>query len=352
MINLGIIGGGQLAYMLCESAVKHNPYIRNIYIFSDKEDISCNRLSSDKVHIIYGKYNVNDITSFCKKCDILTYEFEDIDIQLFSDTNVEIYPKLNLLEIIQDKYIQKHYLADNKLNIGPFDKVDNKEDLYKFIEKYNYPVIIKKRKGSFDGRGNIIITNEKDIEAVEFNKQYYVEDFIDFTNEISICGCKSNEGIINYDPVINIHRNSILVKTEYNRNALTKDIINEIKNIYHNILKLFDTKGVICVEFFQKDDSIFINEIALRVHNTYHISLDCCNISQFDMHIMNILDLDIVHPKFTRDGIMYNIISNMQEIDDVTKLIHKNDQIIIKRYHKKEIGIRKIGHLNVIKGVN
>ena len=109
-----------------------------------------------------------------------------------------------------------------------------------------------------------------------------------------------------------------------------------------------DTKGVICVEFFQRDDSIFINEIALRVHNTYHISLDCCNISQFDMHIMNILDLDIIHPKFIRNGIMYNIISNMQEFNDITKLIHKNDQIIIKEYHKKGIGIRKIGHVNAV----
>ena len=349
MINLGIIGGGQLAYMLCESAIKLDSYINNIYIFSDKKDISCNKILNDKIHIFYGKYNINNITNFCKKCDILTYEFEDIDISLFSDINIEIYPKLNLLEIIQDKYIQKKYLADNKINIGPFDKLDNKEDLYNFIKIYNYPVIIKKRKGSFDGRGNIIINNEKDIEAVEFDIiQYYVEDFIDFDNELSICGCKSNKGIINYEPVINIHKNSILIKTEYNRNILTKGIINKIKNIYHSILKLFDTKGVICVEFFQKDDSIFINEIALRVHNTYHISLDCCNISQFDMHIMNILDLDIIHPKFIRNGIMYNIISNMQELDDITKLINKNDQIVIKKYHKKDIGIRKIGHVNII----
>ena len=102
------------------------------------------------------------------------------------------------------------------------------------------------------------------------------------------------------------------------------------------------------LNFFKKDNKIYVNEIALRVHNTYHISINCCNISQFDMHIRSILGLNIIKPVFMYSGIMYNIISNFQNIDDIFKSIDKNKYRSVKKYFKKDIGIRKIGHANII----
>ena len=357
---IGIIGGGQLAYMLGEN-INKNIFnnIEKLYIFSDKSDIPCNLLkNNNKIQIIYEQYTLENLIHFSKKCDIITYEFENIDINILKKIDKPIYPDIKYLEIIQDKLIQKDFLKKNNLNVGPYCAIHNINDIHHFIQKYNYPIIIKARKGSFDGRGNIVIKKKTDLD--DFIKSihkyslssYYIENYINFNNELSICGCKNN-GIINhYEPVKNIHMNNILIKTEYNNNSIKDNIKLKIKNTYENLLNLFNTKGVICCEFFEYNNQIYINEIALRVHNTYHISLDCCNISQFELHLRSILDLDIPKLKFIKDGYMYNIISNMQTEKYIVNIYNKIKEIYdikIKNYNKKSVGIRKIGHINFIK---
>ena len=162
-----------------------------------------------------------------------------------------------------------------------------------------------------------------------------------------------------FEPVINTHKDSILIKTEYlnksdNSDDLSKyDYKKAVKEMFIKLLKLFDTKGNICVEFFEYNNDIYINEIALRVHNSYHISLDCCNISQFDMHLNSILDLYIPNPIFIYNGIMYNIISNKQEEGEILKKILKDGDkkkysLVYKDYNKKPVNIRKIGHINMV----
>ena len=160
-MKLGILGGGQLAYMLCESMVEEiNNIIEKVYIFSNTEDIPCNMLkTNNKIEIIYKDYNLENLIEFSNKCDIITYEFENIDINLLKKLNAKIYPDIKYLEIIQDKLIQKEFLKKNNISVGPFASLYNSDDIYKFIELYDYPVIIKARKGSFDGRGNIVIKN-------------------------------------------------------------------------------------------------------------------------------------------------------------------------------------------------
>jgi len=355
-MKIGILGGGQLAYMMGENIDKNIfNSIEKIYIFSDKFDIPCNLLKDmDKVDIIYGEYNLENIIKFSEKCDIITYEFENIDINILKKVKKPIYPDIKYLEIVQDKFIQKEFLTKNNLSVGPYSVINTEADIYNFIEKYNYPIILKARRGSFDGRGNIVIKNSAELEIfIKTNKDiienYYVEDYINFENELSIGGCRNN-GIINcYEPVKNIHKNNILIKTEYKNDNIKKDIKIKIKKVYENLLNLFDTKGVICCEFFEYNNEIYINEIALRVHNTYHISIDCCNISQFELHLRSILDLEIPKLNFIKNGYMYNMISNLQTEEDILKIyekIKKKYEIKVKKYNKKPLGVRKIGHVN------
>ena len=354
-MKIGILGGGQLAYMLGENIDKNIfNNIEKIYIFSDKFDIPSNLLKDiDKIDIIYGEYNLENIIKFSEKCDIITYEFENIDINLLKEVETPIYPDIKYLEIIQDKYEQKKYLYENNLEIGPFGKIESEESIYTFIKRYNYPIVLKARRGSFDGRGNIIIKKEEDLlewlNNTEQITNYYMESFIKFDNEISICGYKEKGEIKYFEPVKNEHKKSILLKTEYKKDLISEKIIKKIKKICKNVMNIFNTKGVLCIEMFHVGDEIYINEIALRVHNTYHISLDCCNISQFEVHIKSILDMDIIEPKFIYEGVMYNLISNMQMecnlIDELNR--YDTEQIKTKKYNKKEIGVRKVGHINI-----
>ena len=357
-MKLGILGGGQLAYMLAENINKNIfKNIQNIYIFSDKLDISCNLLKDmDKINIIYGEYTLENIINLSEKCDIITYEFENIDINILKKIEKPIYPDIKYLEIIQDKFIQKEFLRKNNLIVGPYSIINNITDIYNFVENYNYPIIIKARRGSFDGRGNKVIENQEELnnwllDNKEVVNKYYVEDYINFENELSIGGCKNN-GIINcYEPVKNVHKNNILIKTEYKNDSIKDNIKLKIKKVYENLLDLFDTKGVICCEFFEYNNEIYINEIALRVHNTYHISIDCCNISQFELHLRSILDLEIPKLNFIKNGYMYNMISNLQTEEDILKIyekMKKKYEIKVKKYNKKPLGVRKIGHINLI----
>ena len=360
-MKIGIIGGGQLAYMISENITKNIfNHIQCIYIYSDNEDIPCNLLKKHhKIEIIYGKYTLDNLINFSKKCDILTYEFENIDINILKKIQKPIYPDIKYLEIIQDKLIQKDFLTSNNFNVGSYSILNKKEDLFNFIKNYDFPVIIKKRRGSFDGRGNDLIKNTVELNNWITNNEcvienYYVENYINFNSEISICGCKNNQQLHYYEPVKNIHKNNILIKTEYNQNNITENIKSKIKNTFENLLNLFNTKGVVCCEFFEDNNDIYLNEIALRVHNTYHISLDCCNISQFELHLLSILDLNIPQLKFIRNGFMYNIISNLQTREDILNEYEKikwEYYLKIKNYNKKPIGVRKIGHINFIKNI-
>ena len=360
-MKLGIIGGGQLAYMLSENINKtFFNIIEYIYIYSDKYDIPCNLLKENtKINIVYGDYTLENLINFSNKCDIVTYEFENIDINILKQIEKPIFPDIKYLEIIQDKFIQKEFLKENNLNVGVYNIINDLNDINDFIKKYDYPIIIKARRGSFDGRGNKVILNEAELnnwllDNKDILNKYYVEDFINFDSELSICGAK-NKGIINcYEPVKNLHKNNILIKTEYNNNIIKDNIKLKVKKIYNDLLNLFDTKGVICCEFFEYNNDVYINEIALRVHNTYHISLDCCNISQFELHLRSILDLEIPKLNFIKNGYMYNMISNLQTEDDILPIYEKikdKYNIKIKKYNKKPLGIRKIGHINFIEKI-
>ena len=306
-MNIGILGGGQLAYMLSENIDKNFfNIIECIYIYSDKYDIPCNLLKENtKISIIYGDYTLQNLIDFSNKCDIITYEFENIDINILKQLEKPIYPDIKYLEIIQDKLIQKDFLKENNLNVGVYNIINSTEDIHDFIKVYDYPIIIKARRGSFDGRGNKVIQNEEELNNwLMDNKnvlnKYYIEDFINFNSELSICGAKNNGIIKFYEPVKNLHQKNILIKTEYTNDIIKNNIKSKVKNIYCDLLSLFDTKGVICCEFFEYNNDVYINEIALRVHNTYHISMDCCNISQFELHLRSILDLEIPKLNFIK----------------------------------------------------
>jgi len=380
MVKFGIIGGGQLSLMLCHSIIKKRELyqkIEIIYIYSNKNVIPCNILTTNniiKIELIIGNFNdEKKFLDFCNKCDVVTYEFENIDIELlkkaeinhkikYNNPNINnlIYPNIKYLEIIQDKLKQKEFLHENGFNIAPFQYIKGYEDIYYFIQRYNYPVIIKSRRGSFKGRGNFYIGNYGDFIKWYTNigkfddniHNYYIENVIDFDNEFSIIGCKGPKKFnAIFDPVKNTHKNNILLKTEFNESSVPRFESLKMRNIERKILELFDTLGMVCIEFFHKGENIYINEIALRVHNSYHISLNCCNISQFETHIRSILNINIPIPKLI-EGEMYNVISNMQSYEKVMEILKKKNvlkkNIFYQDYYKEPQDIRKIGHVNIL----
>lgn len=340
MYNILIIGAGQLGLLLVEESIKLRKYINKIYVYTDNIEHCC-KLDLDFLEII----NKDKLYETCTKCDFITYEYESFETEIFEEFKSKIYPSLDLLKIVQDKYIQKTFMLKNNIRSSKFSTVDSYQDIIDFTKLYNYPVFLKKRKGSFDGRGNYLISNIKDIMSLKNIKPgiYFVEEYVDFDKEVSIIGCKNNKNMVNYNIVENIHKNSILVKTVFPHNI---EIKSELLNIFNKILNLFDTRGIICVEFFVKNDKIYYNECCLRVHNSGHYTLNASCTSQFENHLRSIMNLELGSTQNKFEGIFYNIVSNLQTLEDIKKIIdYKKLKHYIKMYNKESRGIRKIGHM-------
>ena len=355
--TITIIGSGQLCLMLCEESYNIREYIDKINIYTDKEDTPCHYLDFKKfdyINIIKGEYYDKKLFEICSKSDFITYEFESFDIGILNFDNIKekVYPSLDILKIIQDKYIQKTFVNENikEFTHTKSSLINTYDDILNFINENDFPVFIKIRRGAFDGRGNYFIKDINDLDIfknIEKNK-FFIENYIEFDKEVSIGGCINlrNE-IINYDIVENIHKESILISTIIPAN-INENLKLKINLIFKNILKLFDTKGFICIELFIKGDEIYFNELCLRVHNSMHYTL--CNKfpSQFDNHLRSILNIDIKDYNYQFNGKFFNIIYNLQSLDEITYTM-KNDPLfynnIIKMYNKKPLGIRKIGHV-------
>ena len=359
--SIMIIGGGQLCLMMCEESYKLKDHIDKIYVYSDKSNNPCSYIDFLKynyIELIIGDYNnENKIKEIANKCNYITYEFEAFDTKVFEleDIKKKVFPSLDYLKIVQDKYKQKLFINNNIsfFENTKFEEINCFDDITNFIKKYNYPVFLKSRFGAFDGRGNFLIKDDNDLkkfENIESNI-YFIENFINFDKELSIAGCKNNKNeIITYNIVENTHKNSILVETKFPAVNLSSKVTKKINEIFESILKLIDTKGIICVELFVKDDLIFYNELCLRVHNSMHYTLNACVNSQFENHLRSILELNINKNKYLFSGIFYNIISNLQELEDVNDKENLNrKKHYVKMYNKEAIGIRKIGHITIIK---
>ena len=355
--SIMIIGGGQLCLMMCEESYKLKDNIDKIYIYCDKLNTPCSYIDFIKynyIELIIDDYNnENKIKEIASKCNYITYEFESFNTKVFesSDIKKKVFPSIDFLKIIQDKYKQKKFINNNIFFFEDtnFEEINCFDDIINFIKKYDYPVFLKSRFGAFDGRGNFLIKDVNDLKNLKNIESniYFIEKFINFDKELSIAGCKNKKDeIISYNIVENTHKNSILVETKFPAMNLSSKITKKINKIFESILKLLDTKGIICVELFMKDDLIYYNELCLRVHNSMHYTLNACINSQFENHLRSILGLNISENKYLFEGIFYNIISNLQELKDVNEKENFDEKKhYIKMYNKESKGIRKIGHI-------
>ena len=237
----------------------------------------------------------------------------------------------------------------NNVILPNYSIVNSYNDILQFIKIYNYPVFLKNRKGSFDGRGNYLIKNQNDLDQFKDIESdiYLIEEYINFDKEVSIIGCKNSKNeFVYYDIVENKHKNSILVETIFPDNNLSVNTKNKIIGIFSRIIDLFDTRGIICVEFFVKNDIIYYNECCLRVHNSGHYTLNSSYTSQFENHLRSVMNLNLGYTKNVFSGHFYNIISELQTEEDLRKKIEfKENKFYIKYYNKEPKGIRKIGHV-------
>ena len=350
---LGIIGGGQLGMMITEAAKKMPEYISKIIVIDPTENCPASQVGAEQ--IVADFKNKEAIIDLANKSDLNTYEIEsgDSDVLKSVEKNAEINPSPETLKIIQDKFLQKSFLLENNIPIPDFIKIKNIEDVKKGLNKFGYPVLLKARRGAYDGRGNYKINSEDEIQkAFEYFKgqNLLLEKFIQFKMEVSVIASRNTKGQIKTYPLVeNIHENNILRETIAPARVSDK-VTKNAEEIAKKTMTVLKGAGIFCIEMFvTQNDDIVINEIAPRVHNSGHHTLQSSETSQFEQHLRAILGLDLGSTKLIHNTVMYNILGTHGFEGEYRPLDISKDNLFLKMYGKKiSKPLRKLGHLNLV----
>ena len=343
--NLGIIGGGQLGSLLSVAAKKLN--IKTTVYCNDANAPAQNFCDS----FIFGEYeNKQKIIEFINKVDLVTYEFENIPYETLNEINKlkPVLPKPSVNRLIQHRLAEKDFV--NKLNIRTtrYVSIEKKSDIESLGDFL--PGILKTTTMGYDGKGQYPIKRVEDVESfnIDFSKGYILEKLVKLKKEISIIitrfGINSYEI---YEPIENTHQDQIL-KYSIIPADISKKLLDQSKDWAMRIAEELKYIGTLCVEFFiDRNENLYVNEIAPRVHNSGHLTINAYNISQFENHVRAVCSLKKIPLKKISNAKMINLIG--KEIEPYRQNLKLNDNEFFFDYQKKEIkDKRKMGHITIL----
>ena len=349
--RLGIIGGGQLGMMITEAARNLSDEISEITVLDPTENCPAAQVGAKQ---IVGDFkDKNAIVKLAEQSDIITYEIESGNTDVLSKLKADIEPSPSTLGIIQDKLSQKKFLSENGLPVSQFYEIASLDDLRERINELGLPVLLKARRDAYDGRGNFKITSPNEVEkAYQYfdGKSLMVEKFVNFKMEVSVVAARNTKGeIATYPLVENIHEDNILNMTIAPA-RVSDDVISNAGEIAKKTMQVLKGAGVFGIEMFvDQNNEILINEIAPRVHNSGHHTLQSCKTSQFEQHLRAILGLDLGSTDLVHKTVMYNILGPDGFEGKYKPVQLEKDGIYLKMYGKVvSKPQRKLGHFNVV----
>jgi 5-(carboxyamino)imidazole ribonucleotide synthase len=311
-ICVGIIGGGQLGKMIAHEARRMS---LRVIVLDPTEECPASGIADEQ--IVADFKNEEAIMQLAQKSDILTYEIELANSRALKDLEARDYPvrpSPETLQIVQNKFRQKSFLRQHKIEVADFEHVMSKDHLYQLCNDFGFPVMLKACENSYDGRGNFLITSPEQIgNAFSYfsRNDLMVERFVPFTKEISIMVARNPSGDVESFPVAeNIHKDGILDTTIVPA-RINEEVKLKAKRMAEMTLEVLKGAGIFGIEMFvtNKGD-VLINEIAPRPHNSGHYTNEACSVSQFEQHLRAVLDLPLSKPELLCPAVMVNILGN------------------------------------------
>ena len=343
-LTLGIIGGGQLGSMLATAAKKLK--IKTV-VFCDDVEAPAQKFSDE---FIYGRYDdQNKINEFLSKVDVITFEFENIPYETLNEINKKktVLPKPSVNRIIQHRLAEKDFINKFNIRTTQYVSIENKSEMD--TVQNLLPGLLKTTTLGYDGKGQHIINSIEDLNqlSIDFSKGYILEKLVKLKKEISIIVTRfSNKKYEIYEPIENVHENQILKYSTIPADISDK-ILEQSKLWATQLAEELKYVGTLCVEFFiDRNENLYVNEIAPRVHNSGHLTINAYNVSQFENHVRAVCGLEQVPLKKISNAKMINLIGNQITVYRNKQL--KPDEFFFD-YFKKEIKPkRKMGHLTIL----
>ncbi|MEM1171266.1 MAG: 5-(carboxyamino)imidazole ribonucleotide synthase [Cyanobacteria bacterium P01_H01_bin.35] len=342
--KVGVIGGGQLAWMMADAAKKLG--VDLIIQTPHKDDPA---VSIAKDIILAEIYDVQATTKLANSCDVITFENEFINIDELShlsEKDVIFRPSLSVLKPLLDKYEQLCYLRDLGLPVPNFWEWGEE------FESLSFPLVLKARRHGYDGQGTFII---KDIETLKSqgNSEFFIQEFIPFDREVAFIAARSVTGEVKVYPVVETQQENQVCRRVFVPDE-NLELVKEIEAIAQTLLNSLEVVGVFGIEMFiTKDKKVLINEIAPRTHNSGHYTLDTCETSQFEQHLRAVCGLPLGTTALnTRGAVMVNLLGyEFGENHYLTKLqkLEMFSNTSVWWYGKTESRPgRKLGHVTVL----
>ena len=350
--QVGVIGGGQLAWMMAEVAPRLD---LELIVQTPKQDDPAVMRAQD---IILAAVDDADATEkLATRCQWITFENEFIDLdalQSLAEKGVCFRPSLDSLAPLLDKYEQRSFLKSIGLPVPRFTALSTIADLNSITD---FPLVLKARRHGYDGQGTFIIKDRAEL-ITTWNKfqspPMLLEEFVTFTKELAVMVARNAAGEIVVYPVVETYQKNQVCRWVIAPAAVSETVTEEIKQIAHILVAKLQVVGIFGIELFLTDDQrILVNEIAPRTHNSGHYTLDACDISQFEMQLRTVADLEIAPPKLKTSGaVMVNLLGYEDSVSDYQS---KRDRIanlphtFVHWYGKIESRPgRKLGHVTVL----
>jgi 5-(carboxyamino)imidazole ribonucleotide synthase len=307
--KIGILGGGQLGKMLLDVTRRYDLYTK---ILDPSHDAPC---ATGCREFVQGSFNDYDtVMAFAADCDVVTIEIESVNTQALKDLQTlgkKIFPQPEIVEMIQNKVLQKQFYNDNNLPTAPWFSFSSHASMLRKIDKYAFqlPFVWKAATGGYDGRGVMIIRNMKDLEQVP-DVPGLIEELAPVEHEIAIVAARNQNGQVLAFPAVEMsfHPVANLVEYVFSPAELSNEKLDKASEVAMSLVEKLGIVGVLAVEMFvNKDGSIWINECAPRVHNSGHLTIESCVTSQFEQHLRAILGFPLGSTEQIRPAVMVNL---------------------------------------------
>ncbi|MBD2497214.1 5-(carboxyamino)imidazole ribonucleotide synthase [Nostoc sp. FACHB-280] len=356
MKRVGVIGGGQLAWMMGDAAQKLG--VELIVQTPSKFDPAV-IIAQDTVFAAIDNAKATEILA--QKSDVITFENEFVDLDalgLLANQGVCFRPRLQALSPLLDKYHQRCYLRDLGLPVPQFFAVDDVDNLASKLEDLSFPVVLKSRRHGYDGQGTFIIqdlaTLQQKLAQATTQSQFLIEEFVPFERELAVIAARSVNGDVVIYPVVETQQEQQVCRRVIAPADITPNQVEQSQAIAHTLLNSLEVVGVFGIELFlTQEGKVLVNEIAPRTHNSGHFSIDACKTSQFEQHLRAVCGLPLGNPDLhCQMAIMVNLLgyeNSESDYQSQRQQLAAIPQATVHWYGKTESRPgRKLGHITVL----
>jgi 5-(carboxyamino)imidazole ribonucleotide synthase len=317
-VTVGVLGGGQLGRML---ALAGYPLGQRFRFFDPEPEVCVDDLAPR----IRGEYNDRDALSrFADGLDVITYEFENVPVasaRYLESLGAKVLPPVRALEVSQDRLDEKHFLNECGVPTAPFVAVDSPDNLHGAIEQTKLPAVLKTRRLGYDGKGQVVLREATDVDAAWRTLEgvpLILEGFVPFARELSVIAVRGADGDTAVYPLIeNTHSEGILRLSFAPARGVSDALQRDAEAMATRVLEALDYVGVLTIELFEVDGRPVANEIAPRVHNSGHWTIEGAETSQFENHLRAVLGMPLGSTAPRGASAMVNLIGTVPPLASV-----------------------------------